>query len=102
LPFIFFLSFLPRQKTEKEGEVAPWVAALRGMAEAGRRGKTERRMRGFDSPTYLERGRPVEGRPRWPVGCDEGGCGGGATNWEGGRAVGGGSVEVQGCAEAYL
>ena len=77
-------------------------AALRGMAEAGRRGKTERRTRGFDSPTYLERGRPVEGGPWWPVGCDEGDCGGGAANWEGGRTVGGGSVEVQVYAEANL
>ena len=78
------------------------MAALRDMAEAGRWGKMERRMRGFDSPTYLERGRPVEGGPRWPAGCCEGGCGGGAANWEGGRAVGAGFVAVECCAEAYL
>ena len=53
---------------------------------------------GFDSPTYLERGRPVEGGllRRAEV------AGSGAAGLEGRRAVAGRLVVAEGCAPAYL
>ena len=69
-------------------------AAL-GAKEAGKCGKTERRPRGFDSPPHLELGCSEAGCPRRRAEVGDGSYGGGAATWEGGRAVGGGFMEVE-------
>jgi hypothetical protein len=72
------------QNRGEGGSGATWPAgrALAGgpcSAAAGRRGKTERAPRGFDSRAHLESGRRVEVDRRDEADCRLGGSGGGAV-----------------------
>jgi len=80
----------------------PWARGPGGTAAVEKWGKTERRPRGSDSPTHLGRRWSVEGGRRWRAEVAGYGRGGGAADL-GRRAHGGGGfMEVEGCAEAYL
>ena len=65
-------------------------------------GETERRARGFYSPTYLEQRRPMEACPRWAAEVAGDGGGGGAVGVGGGLEVAGELVVLEGCVRAYL
>ena len=67
----------------------PWAGGPGGTREAGKEGKRERRVRGFDSPPWLGLGWSEEAAPRWPSGGGSYGGGGGAVG--SGRGAGGGS-----------
>jgi len=73
-------------------------AAL-GAREAGKWGKTERRLRGFDSPPHLELGWSEAGCPRRRA---EVGDGGGAASLGRGHAVTEVVVVAERCAEALF
>jgi hypothetical protein len=79
--------------------MGPWPWGHGGSRE---RGKRERRPMGSDSPTQLERRRPVEGGRQWPTGGGDGGWGGGAGGLGRELAVASGVMVAEGCAEAYL
>jgi len=80
--------YLPTCRTgEAQGE-RPWAGGPGGTREAGKEGKRERRVRGFDSPPWLGLGWSEEAAQRWLVGGDGcGGCGGAVGS---GRGAGGG------------
>ena len=79
-----------------------WAGGPQGAMEAGKWGKTERRPRGSDSPTHLERRRSVKGCPRRRAEVGDNGYGGGAARLGRGRAVGRAVVVAEGCAEALF
>ena len=72
---------LPPDLQNRGGAGGPWAGGPGGTREAGKEGKRERRVRGFDSPPWLGLGWSKEAAPRWPAGG--GGYGGG-----GGRGCG--------------
>ena len=80
MPFFY----LPTCRTgEAQGAGGPG-----GTREAGKEGKRERRVRGFDSPPWLVLGWGEEAAPRWPAGG--GSYGGGGSAVGSGRGAGGG------------
>ena len=74
----------------------PWDGGPGGLAAAGERGKRERGARGFDSPSYFERRRPVEVARRWRAAAGSGLRSSGAVGEGSGRAVAGVVVVVVG------
>jgi len=76
-------------------------AAL-GAREAVKWGKTERRLRGFDSPPHLELGCSEAGCPRRRAEVGDSGYGGGAVRLGRGLAVGRAVVVAEGCAKALF
>ena len=88
MPPFFYLS---TQEEQRRGRGAPAASGPRpwGLGAAMEEGETERRARGFYSPTYLEQRRPVAACPRWAAVVAGDGGGGGAAG-VGGRAGGGG------------
>ena len=79
MPFFY----LPTCRTGEAQGGRPWAGGPRGTREAGKEGKRERRVRGFDSPPWLGLGWSEEAAPRWPAGGDGYGGGGGAVSRHG-------------------
>ena len=73
-----------------------------GAREAGKWGKTERRLRGFDSPPHLELGWSEAGCPRRRAEVGDGGYGGGVARLGRGHAVAEVVVVAESCAEALF